>query len=391
MKILFIAPRFPYPLLKGDQLTVYRRIKEISKSNEITLLTFSYGNTREGIDFLSPICTGGIYCVPFNKITAIFNMIRYSVLGDMPFQVSLYESKEFHKLLKDLLKKNHFDIVHFVLMRMDGYRSDVKNIPCVIDLIDSMVLNISRRIEFESGIKKYLLKLELEKVRRLEGCIHEKYDKMIVCAPKDKEEIAGDNTVLIPSTVDTKEFYPMLDKRIPGCIVFSGNMGYAPNEHAVIWFMENVYPVLEAEKIDFIFKIVGCNPSDRIKQLVNGRDNVIITGRVKSMPETLNTAMVSVAPMQSGSGMQGKILEAMACGVPVVATKIGKGGITADEENGLFAFNKINDIVTAIVNLLQDGNENFSIGNKAREYIIKHYDDRMIYDIINDIYHGVKC
>lgn len=388
MNVLFIAPRFPFPLRKGDQLTVYRRLVAASKKHCITLLTFAPKREQEqvGLKKIAPYCKGGVITVKFKLYEGLYRVLKAFLFGKMPLQTALYESRLLHESLRNLLLTQKIDIVHFFLLRMDAYRIDTKGVPCVIDLIDSMTLNISRRIKFEKGWKRWGLRKELARVRRLEQHLHLNYNSMILCAEADKKFVPGKQVVLIPSTVFTDEFYPIHVEKIPKSIIFSGNMGYAPNQHAVRFFLEKVFPCLNKKDRSIVFLIAGCNPPENLLVEAEKYDNVKILGAVASMPETLNKAVISVAPMQSGSGMQGKILEAMACGLPVIATSIGKGSIEADEEDGLIVFDRPREMAEGILALIHDEERCNVLGERARQYIVSHHSNERSESIIDDIY-----
>jgi len=390
MKILFIAPRFPYPLHKGDQLTVYRRLIEVSKRHEVTLLSFFDEDIQEGLDKIKPYCKGGIYTIPHHWYFSFLSAGFHALISFMPLQVLLFQSGKFRSMLKKILTEQRIDLVHIFLLRMAPYRNFVKDIPCIIDLVDSMSLNIERRMRFEKGVKKLIFGEELRRLQRYEKIVGSQFSQMILTAEKDKAYFGTENITLIPSTVSVKEFYPIWGKHCARRIAFSGNLSYAPNIHAVLWFVEKVYPILVSRNIDFEFVIIGKNPAADILRAAKGKEHIRLTGYVESMNEALNSVGIAVAPMQSGSGMQGKILEAMACGLPVVATTIGKGSIQADESQGLYRADEPEKFAEAIIELLQDKKKINLLGKNAQVFINKEHDTDKTLDVLEGIYQKIK-
>lgn len=386
MRLLFLAPRFPYPFHKGDQLTVYRRLLAVHEKHEVTLLSFSDVMNPDGMEHIQSLCRGGVHLVRHGSYAPFFYGALKGIVSSLPLQVLLFQSREFAQRLTELLRQAHFDVVHFFMLRMVPYRKHVKNIPCVIDLVDSMSLNIERRIPFEHGIKKWVFQEELRRLVRYERFIGPMFSHMMLTSEKDEAYFDADNITLIPSTISVDEFYPRMEMHEAYRIVFSGNLSYAPNIHAVLWFLHNVYPVLLRKQAVFEFVIVGKNPSPQILKAIEGKRQVCVTGYVDSMNEALNQCGVAVAPMQSGSGMQGKILEAMACGLPVVVTSLGKGAIAATETEGLFVEDTAEGFAERLILLMCDRDRLKLLGKQARGYIEQHHDTAKTNMVLEQIY-----
>lgn len=389
LKLLFIAPRFPYPPQKGDQLTIFRRLKVLADLHEITLLSFVEKQpSSEDMKYVSMLCRGGVFTVSFNRTTAILHLIKGACFSSLPLQSLLYQSNKFRLILDDLLQKNTYDVVHFFLIRMAPYVSLVKkyNIPSVLDMVDSMTLNIQRRIPFEKSVLRWGLKYEGKRVERYERNVYHDFHKLIVCAKKDLEYISGKNISIIPSAVMAEEFFPRLNMRKENTFVFSGNLSYPPNIHAVLWFIEQVYPLLKRENITFHVNIIGRCPAEEIKKSVCGKDEIHLVGRVDSMAEALNEASFAIAPMQSGSGMQGKILEAMACGLPVVTTSLGQGSIEAASAQGLFVADTPEEFSSIIIELLRDEKKCRDTGAVARTFILHNHEVSLSLPVLESIY-----
>ena len=389
MRLLFLAPRFPYPFHKGDQLTVYRRLLAVHEKHEVTLLSFSDAMNPDGMEHIQSLCRGGVYLVRHGSYAPFFYGALKGIVSSLPLQVLLFQSRQFAQRLIKLLRQEHFDVVHFFMLRMVPYRKHVKNIPCVIDLVDSMSLNIERRIPFEHGIKKWVFQEELRRLIRYERFIGQMFSQMMLTSEKDNAYFDADNITLIPSTISVDEFYPCMEKHDPHRIMFSGNLSYAPNIHAILWFLQNVYPVLLKKQAVFEFVVVGKNPAPQILKAIEGKQQVRVTGYVDSMNDALNRGGVAVAPMQSGSGMQGKILEAMACGLPVVVTSLGKGAIAATETEGLFVEDSPEAFAECLMALMRDRERLEMLGKQARNYIERHHDTAKTDMVLEQIYQKV--
>ena len=379
-------PRFPYPPHKGDQVVAYRRIQTLSANHDITLLTFYEDDHElEGLAHLSQYCTA-IHTVKLTKLQSWLNVISRGMFSRLPLQVLYYRSRRFNMNLQKMFLAEEFDLIHTYSLRMAQYTKDLAY-PKVLELIDSMQLNFERRVQFETGLKRIVLAQELKRISAFEQEIGTHFDHMIVAASADREYLSRyPNVSVVPNGVSLDEFSPHgKSEKQPHTIIFSGNMNYFPNAQAVIWFAENCLPLIRAKCPDVIFVITGKSPSKEVRDLEEP-GKIIVTGFVESMPEQLRKAQVAIAPMQSGSGIQNKVLEAMACGLPVVTTTLGRGSIQAQDGTDLLVADSANDFAAAVCTLLSDQHRTSVIGASARNFVEQHYSWGIAAQSVSEIY-----
>jgi polysaccharide biosynthesis protein PslH len=387
MKLLFVTPRFPYPPLKGDQVVSFHRLRTLSQSHEITLLTF-YQNESElkYLKFITPYCDN-IHTVKLTKFQSLINM-SLGVISDLPLQISYYYSKYFKKKLNSLVSTNDFDLVHIFLLRLAPYFDNLST-PKIIELIDSMQLNLKRRVSLEPIPIRWLIQEELKRVIRYEHKIHQSFNQIVVVSEKDKELIPGEQVQVIPNGIDTDIFKQQEEIPLKPTLIFSGNMGYAPNIHAVKWFVQLCLPIIKEFIPEICFIVAGANPSKEISYFAQ-IPGVTITGFVEFMPDALKNANVAIAPMQSGSGIQNKILEAMSSGLPVVTTNLGLGNIKAKPGKDILVADSPEDFAKATISLLQNPALAREIGIQAREYVVGNHSWELGGNKIETLYYQAK-
>jgi glycosyltransferase involved in cell wall biosynthesis len=171
----------------------------------------------------------------------------------------------------------------------------------------------------------------------------------------DKKQIGADNIIVSHLGVDDKTFYPISStQKDRDLIIFTGNMGYFPNQQAALYFINTIFPLIQKKHPAAKFWIVGCKPPKKIKLLEKVNKSVRIFDSVDLMADYINKASIAVCPMTVGSGMQFKILEALACGVPVVATSLAKGGIKLNENNGFFVADNVTLFVDKVLKIMEN-------------------------------------
>lgn len=370
MKILFVTPRFPFPPLKGDQAVAYCRLKTLSQRHEITLLSL-YETEAElaGVAELAPFCKN-IHTVRLPKWRSIWQVASRVLFSKLPLQVLYYQSSTLINELNRVMNNGSFDVVHGFMLRLAPYLFRVER-PVVLELIDSMQLNISRRLERERFPMSLIIAEEFSRIRAFESELGQHFKEMIVVSSRDRDVIASGHVSVIPLGVDATVFSPRYDTRprFP-TILFSGNMSYGPNVEAVSWFANECLHLIRRFVPDLEFVIAGGNPTETVRAL-GCRAGVRVTGYVDSMSETMNRAHVAVAPMVSGSGMQFKILEAMACAIPVVTTEIGKGDIKATKDDGLFVSNDPTSFALSVIELLRNAELRSRAGHAGRAFVLR--------------------
>jgi len=362
----------------------YYRLKFLSNKHRVTLITF-YKEKKE-LNYFKEL---SVYCerivpVKLNIATRLRNLMGRGVLTGLPLQVVYYLSRDFEKMLTDLIRNNSFDIIHTYLLRMAEYTNNVSG-PKIIDLIDSMQLSIAKRLSAETGIMRIVFREELRRIRAYEKEIVNKYDFSIVVSRTDREYLNSKKVVDIPVGIDTSVFFRKDQLPHNKTIIFSGNMGYHPNQTAIRWFIENCFNLIKQRVPDTRLLITGVNPGRKVRSYHNSKD-IFVKGFVPSMIDELNKAQIAICPTDSGYGMHIKILESMSCGLPVVTTSTALGTIEATNRRDVIIADEPNAFSEACIELLKNHTFASEVGNNARKLMVDHYDWKIHVEKLDQLY-----
>lgn len=370
MRVLFVTSRFPFPPLKGDQSIPYHRLRLLSEDHEIHLLSLaSPPPDARAMDEVKRYCRT-VSVVPLPAWRSWMNVLAYGLLSRLPLQVLYFRSGAFESELARICAGERIELIHCFMLRLAPYVWS-RGEHTLMELIDSMQLNMQRRQAVERGLGRWVIGAELRRVCAYEQSVACRFPRLVVVAQKDAALLPPERTEVIPLGVDTLTFKPRAHAT-GQTAVFSGNMGYAPNVTAALWFAQFAFPELRRLVPNARLIIAGDRPAKEVRELA-AIAGIEVTGRVDSLAAVLQGADVAIAPMQSGSGMQFKILEAMACGLPVVCTSLARGDISGDAGCGLITAESPQEFAAAIADLMRDEIRLHAISAKARAFIEQNY------------------
>jgi len=372
VRVLFVTSRFPYPLVQGDRLRGHHQLRILSRRHSIVLITPQPERNREdNLKAIRPFCEQieVVFAPPWRSLWRLGR----TPFTSLPLQTLYFFDPGFRQRAQTLLQKRAFDLVHVQLARMAPVVERLANLPKVIDLVDALSLNMTRRVQRERGVRAWIAAFEARRLQLYERALTQQYDELIVSSELDRQAIGEYNNLhVIPNGVDTEACPFIEDSRESNTIVFAGRMGYFPNADAAIWFATEVFPLVRQEAPQARFLIVGADPYAAVRRL--GRcPGVVVTRYVPRIQDYLTRATVVVAPMQAGSGIQNKVLEAMACGAPVVATPYALGGIEANDSEHLLVARDREAFAGQVVRIMKDRTLALRLARNARQLVKDKY------------------
>ncbi len=408
MRILFLSLRCPYPPHRGDRIRSYHFIKQLSKRHDITSVFFAESDSDiEAVEYLQPFCER-VEWVRFRPSFASINTAIHC-LSPNPLQVHYWYSPQMQRKINQLLAEVDYDLIHAQLFRMGQYVKKTCGITKILDLCDSLALNLSRRAELDCTPKRYLVKLEEKRVRRYEVEIMKSFDGGTVVANFDRDYLLNQdkdlNLSVVPMGVDLKYFNPYQDNVENGDesysmtssiknngskdssknLLFTGTMNYFPNSDAVVYFCNDVFPLIQEQHPDITFYIVGNHPTEQVRKL-SEKKGVVVTGFVPDIRPYFQNASVFVAPLRAGSGIQTKNLEAMAMGTPVVTTSIGAMGLEAEANKELLIADTPELFAEHVINLLDNPNIQQQLAKAGRKRVETSYDWQVLVERLEQVY-----
>ena len=405
MKILYLAHRIPYPPNKGDKIRSFNEIKYLSRRHEIHLACLA-DNPKD----LKYECDLKKYCKTTNvifinpKLAKLKSTIR--LFSTKPLSICYFYSKRLQKAIDHLLSTHHFDCIFCFSSPMAEYifrskflvsgfqkldfnkninRPETNNQQPATKIMDFVDVDSDKWAQYAQYVRfpqSWIYRLESRKLARYEKKVAETFDHSIFVTGSEVKIFKDQNPHIknitaIPNGVDLDYFSPRFCQKPETSlqqpvIVFTGAMDYFANIDGVVWFTKEILPLIKKEIPEIRFYIVGSNPTKEVLFL-SSNNGVTVTGFVPDTREYLNKATVAVAPLRIARGIQNKILEAMATGVPVVATPKAFEGIEAEPDRDLVLGEDPKIFADLVIKLIKEVSLRESIGNNARRVIENNY------------------
>jgi len=403
LKVLFLTPQVPYPPQKGTALRNWGLISGLAARHEVAVLSFlALDQAPEPAAPLRAVCH--IETVP-SPVRTLRHRLRDMLVTPLPDMALRLASASFAHRLAGWLAREPFDVVQVEGIEMAPYLDVVQAHPA-----PALPGRCQPRplVVFDDHNCEYLLQkrafltdlaaparwpgaaysfVQWRRLRRYEALSCRRADRVLAVSEADaaalQSLVPGLQVAVVPNGIDTQaysNFHPppsTLHPPTSNTLVFTGTMDFRPNVDAVLWFARHVLPRVRADVPDVCFFVVGQRPHRRLDVL--RRDPaVVLTGWVEDVRPYIAQAAVCVAPLRIGGGTRLKLLEAMAMGKPVVATRLGAEGYPLADGRELLLADTPADFAARVIALLRAPERGATLGRAARAFVQEHYDWRVI-------------
>ena len=388
MKILMVSATFPYPPTRGGtQVRTFNLLRAL-KGHEVVLVTHVDETIPpEDIEELSRhVKLLKVFPKPQTGGSSglLGKGLRFGqfLLQGTPPSVSANFSPEMLAWVEDIVTRESFDGLTAEHCVNECYVS-----PTVQAQVPKRIVNIHSSVygtckqQLASGTaeKPWRDRLNLSLLKRYEQQYGQKFTDLVVTTPDDAnqmQELCPQRPVHVVTNGVDLDMFP-LRERDPGGhhLVFIGAMDNLPNIDAVTYLAREIFPLVRQKYPAAKLSLVGSRPTAEV-QTLKALPGVVVTGRVPSMVDFLHQGTVCVIPMRAGYGIKNKTLEAMAAGIPVVASDRGLEGLTVDgDEVPLRALraNTVEDYVAAICQLFEKVELRAMLSENARTMIEADY------------------
>jgi polysaccharide biosynthesis protein PslH len=378
MNILFLSQRIPFPPNKGDKLRSFNEIKYLSRKHKISLvcLTDNSADMKYAADLREYCDSVDIVFLP--RLKSKMQSVG-ALFSSHPLTRSYFYAKDLQAIVDCKLSNETYDAIFVYCSSMAQYVEQVTDIPKIIDFVDVDSEKWRQYSSYARFPLKHLYRLESRRLRRYEAWLAKTFQHCIFVSKKEADDFGNlvcscPTVTPIPNGVDGDLFQPSPAPYAPHALVFTGAMDYFANVEAVLFFVREILPLIRQSLPQVTLTVVGSNPAAEIQALPKTDPAVFVTGSVGSVQPYVVNSAVFVAPMRIARGVQNKILEAMAMGVPVVTTPLGFEGISAAPGKDLFVEDLPERFAQRVIELMLDRRLRKAVSESSRTAVESHYD-----------------
>ena len=294
-------------------------------------------------------------------------------------RVAYFYSPRLRDCVKARIDGKEVDLIHAEhLKSVPTVECAIGKVPATLDAVDCVsMLETRRHKTIKNPFLKFFFWIESKKTMRLETKAAELFNRVVISSSVDSESYPVPRGLpeapdVIPNGVDLEHFGFQQFAPQKNLLVFCAKLDYFPNQDAALYFTQSIWPALRARRPELQLEIVGSRPPRSLRRL-DGKDNIRVIASVPDVKPYLGRAWVALCPIRIQAGIQNKILEAMALGVPTVATRICCSGLALEAGKLLLVADTPGEFVAAIELLLDNVTHRYKLVQAARAYVERQH------------------
>ena len=355
MRILFLTHRLPYAPNRGDRVRAYHILRHLASYAQVDLVSLVHDDKEASHAGDLASFTSSVTVV---RVPRLRNMVMSGLRlpTRRPTTHSMLDAPELTPAIARVVGRNRPDLVFAYCSGLAHvvFQPPLRDLPLVVDMVD---VDSEKWADLAGVTKPPLSWIYAREARRLavfEAALAHKAKVTFITTEHERQallRLAPDARVeVIQNGVDVEALRPPGPPATSANVVFCGVMNYPPNEEGAIWLVKEVWPLVRAVRPDARLQLVGASPSKVVQALAAA--DIEVTGSVPDVRPYLWGAAVSVAPLQRARGVQNKVLEATAAGLPVVVTTVVLAGLPTELQDLVQVADTPPEMAQAIFTLL---------------------------------------
>jgi len=375
MRILFVVPNVPSPI-RPRPLHFIRGLSQMHQMSVVCLATNDADD--HFVSELRQHCQS-LEVIRVSRGRSLGNSLR-ALFSANSLRCAYFYSPRLRDRINELVEAGEVDLIHAEhLKSLPMVEANAGKVPVVFDAVDCLsMLETRRRAVTQNPLLKLFSWMESKKFALAEARASERFDRVTISSGVDRQAypIRGSlrQTIdVIPNGVDLEHFGFRQFEAQKNLLVFCAKLDYFPNRDAALYLAQYIWPVLRARRPELRLEIVGSRPPKSVLQF-DGKDNIRVIPSVPDVRPFLGRAWVALCPIRIRAGIQNKMLEAMALGVPLVATPICYPGLQIEPGKHLLVADGPEQFASAVELLLNNVTLREKLIEAGRAYVERHHD-----------------
>jgi polysaccharide biosynthesis protein PslH len=385
LRVVIVDEELPYPPTSGKRIRTLNLTLRLARRHEVTYLCHRNDDAEEARRAKAYLADQGIQTVvvdrpvPPRSGLEFYARLAANMLSPLPYSVWSHQSRAMRNAVAHYAADHCVDLWHCewtpyaaVLDHLAGARRLI-----MAHNVESLIWR--RYAETETNpLKRWYIRRQWRKFRRFEQHVSGKADQVVAVSDADatifRREFLAPRVAVVENGVDTSFFVPSGDSRDPRRILFLGSLDWRPNVDAVDQLLHRIFPSVRAMEPLARLEIVGRHPPQRLRRRCAAVPGVELYGDVGDVRPHLARCGMLVVPLRIGGGSRLKILEALACGVPVVSTEVGAEGLHLEAGRHICVVPTITETAAAIMRTIRAPEDARDQAERGRQVVLERYD-----------------
>jgi sugar transferase (PEP-CTERM/EpsH1 system associated) len=386
LKILWVKAGGLVPPDSGGKIRSYNILRELARHHEITLFSFH----QELEDDQHPALRGmlqDVVCVPLRLpgTRGLREMAVYAryLLSGQSYMLMKYCRPEVRRRLDAVVARGEFDVIlcdFIVPAPIIPWNARAAKVIFTHN-VEAQIWKRHYQVT-KNPLWKAISWREWKTMERAERKYLRAADHVLAVSDTDRDAFASfvdpQRLSVVQTGVDVDYFRPERRDERPSSLVFTGSMDWLPNEDGILYFAEQILPLVREQIPDVTLTVVGRRPSAKLRELAARQPGISLTGWVEDVRPYLAQGAVFIVPLRIGGGTRLKIFEAMAAGLPVISTTVGAEGLPVHDGENIVIADAPTAFAERTVELLRDMERRARLGREARRLVVEKYSWRTV-------------
>jgi glycosyltransferase involved in cell wall biosynthesis len=388
MKILWVKAGGLVPPDTGGKIRSFNILRELARQHSVTFFSFYAAHDGDQHPTLAEVFESVItvpLSLPQPKSPGELSNYISGLFSSEPYGITKFCRPVVRRRLHTLVDEQNFDVIVCDFLTAAGVVPWEWPGPKILFTHNVEAIIWRRHYEVAANpLWKAVSWVEWRRMQAAERRYLQLADHVLAVSDADRNAFASfldpKKLTVIPTGVDVDYFQPLSVEETPNSLAFIGSMDWLPNEDAILYFLEAIFPLIKQQCPEIFLEVVGRSPSRKLQAAAEREKSMRLTGWVEDIRPFVARAAVCIVPLRIGGGTRLKIFEAMAMGKAVVSTTVGAEGLPVESGNDILLADAPNDFAQSVIALLRDSNLRRRLETGARALVQENYSWKRVAD-----------
>lgn len=379
VKVLWVKTDFLHPTRRGGQIRTLEMLKQLHRRHQILYVALDDGTSPEAVPRAKEYSAQAYpvaHRAPARGSLSFWNQLASNFVSPLPLSLARYQVPEMRAAVQDVMRRESPDVLVCDFLTPAVNIDDLSPWILFQHNVETMIWRRHAETAPDPLRRRYFAS-QAHRMERVEGDVCHKVRKVIAVSEADArthQELFGLKSVPSVATgVDLDSLTPPAPRPLETDLVFVGSMDWMPNIDGIVYFLDEILPLIRRKRPDCSLTIVGRYPPTTLTRRAQTDANLHITGTVADVRPYLWSAAASIVPLRVGGGTRLKIYESMAAKTPVVSTAVGAEGLDIHPPTDIRIADTPESFAEACLDLLADAGLRNSMAQAAWELVSSRY------------------